>query len=360
MQFTKTVTPLRKLSLTRMRAALCIAVMNHKGGCGKTSLIDAFAHVLMRMGFRVLIIDCDPQCNLSSRLGITDYDYNGIGRVDELFNAINRENYLSRLDDLPINIMYPEKHMRENKHDTTEMGVIGLIAGSPNCEVYAASAKKLCTGGLAAERLREMVAHYKQYYDFVLIDTAPSIQDNALNETIVNVVDEMIVPFDGAEAATGLSLFMRWLKYATSENKKLSPIFVLSKYQADTKDILAALTGSGDTKFEGEERSSVFRSMKTIMGPHVCNHGIQELRVLRSHTFIGMKPTEQKPYVSLTKELLRRLKVNRANSVTFWFENKIQEKLLKEMSILEGLRQRNVSVSMGKYLFRSDSMEEVP
>lgn len=357
MKVTKIVTPLKKLSITRLRAALCIAVMNHKGGCGKTSLVDAFAHVLMKMGYRVLIIDCDPQCNLSSRLGLVDFDDNEFNRVDELFNAITRENYMSRLNDLPINIMYPDRCMRMNRFDTGETGVIGLITGSPNCEIYAASAKKLCTGKLAAERLKEMIAYYKQYYDFVLIDTAPSIQDNALNETIVNVADEMIVPFDGAEAATGLGLFMRWLKYASTD-QQLSPVFVLSKYQADTKDIRIALTGSGEKQFEGEERSSVFRSMKRLMGPHVCNNGIQELRVLRSHTFIGMKPSEQKPYIKVTAELLHRLRVPRENSLEYWSKNKVQEKLIKEMNALESGRQRNVNISFGKYYFKTERMEE--
>lgn len=43
-----------------------IALFNHKGGVGKTTLTVNIADALIRMGKKVLIVDADPQCNITS------------------------------------------------------------------------------------------------------------------------------------------------------------------------------------------------------------------------------------------------------------------------------------------------------
>jgi cellulose biosynthesis protein BcsQ len=45
-----------------------IAIYNHKGGVGKTTLTINIAYALHRAGHRVLLVDSDPQCNLTSYL----------------------------------------------------------------------------------------------------------------------------------------------------------------------------------------------------------------------------------------------------------------------------------------------------
>jgi cellulose biosynthesis protein BcsQ len=43
-----------------------IALFNHKGGVGKTTLTVNIADALASAGKRVLLVDADPQCNLTS------------------------------------------------------------------------------------------------------------------------------------------------------------------------------------------------------------------------------------------------------------------------------------------------------
>jgi cellulose biosynthesis protein BcsQ len=57
-----------------------LSVFNNKGGVGKTTLTYHLGHILAEMGKRVLFIDLDPQCNL------TTYAVS-IPRIDEIWKV---------------------------------------------------------------------------------------------------------------------------------------------------------------------------------------------------------------------------------------------------------------------------------
>jgi cellulose biosynthesis protein BcsQ len=60
------------MKTTKRHRAKRIALFNHKGGVGKTTLTVNIAAALGSMGKRVLLVDADPQCNLTSYLVAED------------------------------------------------------------------------------------------------------------------------------------------------------------------------------------------------------------------------------------------------------------------------------------------------
>jgi cellulose biosynthesis protein BcsQ len=60
------------MNTTKRHRAKRIALFNHKGGVGKTTLTVNIAAALGSIGKRVLLVDADPQCNLTSYLVAED------------------------------------------------------------------------------------------------------------------------------------------------------------------------------------------------------------------------------------------------------------------------------------------------
>jgi chromosome partitioning protein len=140
-----------------------ITIANQKGGVGKTTTTMNLGAALARAGKRVLLVDSDPQANLSSYLGVTpgQGEYESLRTLDEL--------YLSKrpLDDASKALFIAK----------TASGV-DLIASDQNLSgveyyLYPRADKEMI--------LSRIFSSFSSAYDFILIDTPPSLNLLTLN-----------------------------------------------------------------------------------------------------------------------------------------------------------------------------------
>lgn len=152
-----------------------VAVANQKGGVGKTTTSHALAAGLATKGYRVLAVDMDPQGNFSAACGAENYN---VRTVYELIKgaAVPQEAIQtigSGFDVIPANIM---------------------LAGAE---------QELSSTG-KEHRLKEAIEPVLANYDFVIIDTPPSL--GVLTVNAFTAASDILIPTTaGIFAATGIS-----------------------------------------------------------------------------------------------------------------------------------------------------------
>ena len=140
-----------------------IALINQKGGVGKTTSSMNIAMCLSLLGKQVLMIDADAQCDLSTSFGVFEHDYT-------ISNLVSGEP-LPDLESLKVS---------ENLY---------LVSGFPDIQEL-----KLTKGTFEGPLNR-----VKARFDYVIIDCQPQrvIQSKlTINEVILNVVDYLLLPLD--------------------------------------------------------------------------------------------------------------------------------------------------------------------
>jgi chromosome partitioning protein len=147
--------------------ARVVSVINHKGGVGKTTTTGYLGEAIAKKGFKVLLIDLDPQGNLSQ---IFDVDIQGESQV---------YHSLIKLENLSI---YP---IGEN------------LSISPSDIELARAETELLNKVGGEQRLKILISRVSQDYDFILIDCPPSLNIltmsamQASNSCLITLLPEM-------------------------------------------------------------------------------------------------------------------------------------------------------------------------
>ncbi|MCS6795204.1 MAG: ParA family protein [Raineya sp.] len=132
-----------------------IAIINHKGGVGKTTTTLNLGKALSLLGKKVLLVDIDPQANLSQSLGIEEPEQN-------IYTAI-----FSNHQDLPI--------FEFNNN-------LSLLPSSLDLSEAELKLQKEVNGYFKLKKLLSSVQQNR--YDFILIDCPPSLSILTLNSLI--------------------------------------------------------------------------------------------------------------------------------------------------------------------------------
>ncbi|WP_288461481.1 AAA family ATPase [uncultured Chryseobacterium sp.] len=174
--------------------AKIISVYNHKGGVGKTTFTYNLAASLAKKGQKVLMIDADPQCNLTYFVrGFAEENFEADQSYDDKIESteywdINSiiDRYFTISDQVPVKRFY-------NKSENLDL-LMGHIAFTSR-ESSLSLALSINEDTLS-HIPRSFVTMFRDYvqgnYDYVFIDLSPSA--GALNQVLVMSSNYIISP----------------------------------------------------------------------------------------------------------------------------------------------------------------------
>ncbi len=151
--------------------AKTIAMMNQKGGVGKTTTSFSLAAGLQKAGKRVLLVDCDSQASLTIMMGVGDTDALPFTLPDALDQVMSDHN-ISSTD-----------------------GLLQHIEGMrllPASIALATTEQKLFQVMQREMVLKSLLRVYQEDYDYIIVDCLPSLGLLAVN--VLTAADSVIIP----------------------------------------------------------------------------------------------------------------------------------------------------------------------
>lgn len=192
-----------------------ISLFNNKGGVGKSTLAFHLSNILSDKGYRTLMIDLDPQCNLTI-FGMDEEKLHEMWAAEDPFiddyesamNSLSPEECTKFLS-TPKTIHFLLKPAEDGQGELSTLpppvklsANLDLIPGRLTIHQYENKISERWSGAYQGDSLsvrtitniRRVAQEYNEKfnYDFIIVDTSPSL--GALNKVIISTVDGFIIP----------------------------------------------------------------------------------------------------------------------------------------------------------------------
>jgi len=187
---------------------MIISIAIQKGGSGKTTTAINVAAALRELGKNVLIVDMDPQSNLSQALGLTNHEDKNIYSLISKSASGNDVNVMEAID-----------------------SCCGLSIIPASLELANAEMELVSTYG-REKILDELLQPIKDSFDFIIIDCPPAI--GMLTVNALTASNFAIIPMQAEYLPMqGVKSFMQtFQKVKKHLNKSLEVLgFVITKYE---------------------------------------------------------------------------------------------------------------------------------
>ena len=243
-----------------------ISISNHKGGVGKTTSAINIGAGLNKLGKKILLIDLDPQANLSQSLGLTDQERN-------IYGALRGEY---KLQPIPV------------------LKGLDLIPST----LDLSGAEVELSGEAGREYiLRELLEPVRNNYDYILIDSPPSLGLLTINSFTAS--DEVYIPLQAQYLAlqglAKLTEVIDKIKKRLNKELKVGGVIVT---QYDSRKVLNRDVA---TTIEAHFKAEVFKT-KVRDNIALAEAPAQGVDIFRYNS----KSFGAIDYLNLSKEILKR------------------------------------------------------
>lgn len=200
---------------------MVLTFFNHAGGVAKTSTVRDVGYVLAEGGRRVLLIDMDPQANLTKWLGVDD----DVDLDRTVYPAI-----LGEPGDATADVANGEESDLRLPPPVQVHGM-DLIPAHLNIAIIE---REILTVFLGVLRLRDAVRRLHGY-DFVLIDPPPSL--GQLSALAVVASDRVVVPLPtNRKGLDGIPTVVKMVREYKKAARDLDiALFVLTQHDRRTR-----------------------------------------------------------------------------------------------------------------------------
>ena len=167
----------------------CVAVINQKGGCGKTTVATNLSACLAAQGHRTLLVDMDPQSHCAVGLAVPE-------------DQIERNIY---------DVLISGRSGQTAELKQTVWQISQNFDLAPSGIELAALEPQLANEPGREDCLKQVVAEQAQTYDFVIIDCPPSV--GLLTFNALRAANEVVIPVEtGYFALHGLGRQLETLR----------------------------------------------------------------------------------------------------------------------------------------------------
>jgi chromosome partitioning protein len=206
-----------RASGTRERTVRTFAVVNQKGGCGKTTTAINLAGVFAGRGHRTLLVDMDPQGHCAAGLAIPEQ------RVD-----LHIGDAMLAPDEKPVD---PQRLLWRVSRN------LDLAPATLRLAALEAARGELAARPDAESRLKRVLTRFETQYDICLIDCSPAIGLLAFNALVA--ADDVIIPVEtGFFSLQGAAKQVNAIK-SIAKRLGVAPVYRLLATMHDPASILS-------------------------------------------------------------------------------------------------------------------------
>ncbi|WP_409200251.1 ParA family protein [Methanobrevibacter sp. DSM 116169] len=250
-----------------------IAIMNQKGGCGKTTTTVNLATSLAILGKSVLVIDMDPQGNATTSFGI-----NKIEAENTIYSVLTRKvtaqktirnTFIQNLFIIPSNISLSgagvELSREENYHNILKKSLKNIV----------------------------------DIFDYILIDLPPSLGVLTVNAIVAS--DSVLIPIQAEYyALEGVADLINTIKLVENRLKSPTPIKGILLTLFDKRTLLSKEVQKELKKFF-ENKEHIFKTIipRNIKLAEAPSHG-------KPCIIYDPESTGSRAYFNLAKEILEK------------------------------------------------------